>query len=166
MSIEAVLARVEKKGNDMDGNPARRVTVDMVVLEYAGTHAEHTGGTDWFGREDRTIEPVDESVLDPAWCRYLRTVLSLVGLLEAPHCLPDVRGLCLVAHQNSRKGQKLVERWIGEGPLNQVPSEYRCDRTFVTTASETTYIQRANAKFRSGGDTRRKDMFLELPECV
>lgn len=86
VSTKAVLETGKGKGSDMDGNPVRFVTVGTVVPPYAGAHAEYTVETDWLGRENRTVAPMDGRVLESVWLRYPRTKLSLVGLLGTPHC--------------------------------------------------------------------------------
>lgn len=63
------------------------------------------------------IAPLDESVVGSPWSQYARMEHSLMGVLEAPHGLPDVRGLRVVAHQNQSKGLELAERWIRNGPV-------------------------------------------------
>lgn len=89
-----------------------------------------------------------------------------MGQLEAPQSQPDVRCLSMVAHHSPGKGQKLVERWIRDGPLYQVPSKNQCGRTTVTTVDEMVYTQRPNARFGDVGNTRRIGVFRRVPECM
>lgn len=72
VSTEVVLETGKGNGSDMNENSAGRVTVSTVVSEYAVAHAEYTSGTDWLNRKDRTVAPLDESVLESACCRYPR----------------------------------------------------------------------------------------------
>lgn len=82
----------------MDGYLAKFVKVSTIVPAYAWAHAEYTGRSNWLGRDERTVVPSDESVVEPSWCRCPRTDSSLVRLSEAPICRPDERRLRMVAH--------------------------------------------------------------------
>lgn len=144
VSSRAVLATDEGRESVKEEEPARRLTIGTVIPEYPGAHADYTNGTVWLGRKDWTLVPLEESLLGSARCGHPQTELLLVWLLKALPWQPDVPRLCMVAYQSSRNGQKLVKRRIWKGPLHKVPSEYRCDRTIMTTTHEMIYIQRAS----------------------
>lgn len=166
VSTEAVLTMGKEKGSELNGNPARNAMVGMVLSEYAEAHAEYTGGTEWLGRRNGTVASLDEGVLESTWCRYPRTELLSVGLLEAPHCSPDVRRSRMLIQQSPEKGHELVERWLREEPLYRVLTKYRCNRTFVTPFDEMIYIQEANAELQCGGSGGSEHVILNVPECA
>lgn len=117
VSTEAVLATDKNEKSDMDDNRAERIAVGTVVPQYERAHAEYTGRTDCLEGEDRTVARLGASVLKSGWCRYLRTKLTLVGLLEAPLGGPNVRRMRMVAHHSPKNEQELAKRWIRERPL-------------------------------------------------
>lgn len=51
VSTEEVPAASKDIESNIDGNPARRMAVITVVLEYAGAHDKYTGKSNRLGRE-------------------------------------------------------------------------------------------------------------------
>lgn len=150
VSNEGIGSTGTETGIDADENPVKRLVMGTGVAEDVRAHAGYTCATEWLEQEDRTVKTLAKQRLEPVWGEYPRANMAASELMKTSQFRPGLRRWRVIAVGEEKRRQELMSRWLGKGRLYRVPSEYRCEWTFVMTVEDMKYIQQTNVELREG----------------
>lgn len=140
---------------------------------YGGSNLAEAGGrvsseTVPLGREDPLSHvqlAVDRMVY--TWGRFPRVEVTLTEVLAVKNPRPDIRRFQLMAASPSALSVEASwGAYMAQGPAFQVPAEVPCDRTFVFSPDEATYVDRASGFLFGAIDPSVKELPLPHVESL